>query len=112
MKIKPHQRINKQTDSDKLQGVIRNPFAFYFAIRRGFSGSIQTLAYLMWLSIWEETHQDGSTGESTKPCQSQIIRLGFNAIPNEMAVLYTLPIASYTDGWGTHAFSEGNRTQA
>ena len=29
MKIKPHQRINKQTDSDKLQGVIRNPFAFF-----------------------------------------------------------------------------------
>ena len=30
-------------DSDKLQGVIRNPFAFYFPIQRGFSGSIQTL---------------------------------------------------------------------
>ena len=44
----------------------------------------------MWLSMWEGTHQDGSTGESTKPCQSQIIRLGLNAIPNEMAVLYTL----------------------
>jgi hypothetical protein len=21
-----------------------------------------------------------------------------------------LPFASYTDGWGTHAFSDGNRT--
>ena len=49
----------------------------------------------MWLSMWEGTHQDGSTGESTKPCQSQIIRLGLNAIPNEMAVLYTLPYHSY-----------------
>ena len=47
MKIKPHQRINKQTDSDKLQGVIRNPFAFYFPIQRGFSRSIQTLASKM-----------------------------------------------------------------
>jgi hypothetical protein len=46
MKIKPHQRINKQTDSDKLQGVIRNPFAFYFPIQRGFSRSIQTLRTL------------------------------------------------------------------
>ena len=27
----------------KLQGVIRNPFAFYFQIQRGFSGPIQTL---------------------------------------------------------------------
>jgi len=29
--------------SDKLKGVIRNPFAFYFPIQRGFSGPIQTL---------------------------------------------------------------------
>ena len=36
------QRFN--VDSDKLQGVIRNPFAFYFPIQRGFIGSIQTLA--------------------------------------------------------------------
>ena len=35
--------VNQLIDSDKLQGVIRNPFAFYFAIQRGFSGSIQTL---------------------------------------------------------------------
>jgi hypothetical protein len=34
-----HQQIN----SDKLQGFIRNPFAFYFPIQRGFSGTIQTL---------------------------------------------------------------------
>ena len=33
----------EQIHSDKLQGVIRNPFAFYFAIQRGFSGPIQTL---------------------------------------------------------------------
>ena len=33
----------QQTISDKLQGVIRNPFVFYFPIQRGFSGSIQTL---------------------------------------------------------------------
>ena len=32
-------------DLDKLQGVILNPFAFYFPIQRGFSGPIQTLAY-------------------------------------------------------------------
>jgi hypothetical protein len=32
-------------DSDKLEGVIRNPFAFYFSIQRGFSGSIQTLPF-------------------------------------------------------------------
>ena len=30
-------------DSDELQGVIRNPFAFLFPIQWGFSGSIQTL---------------------------------------------------------------------
>ena len=34
----------QQIDSDKLQGVIRNPFAFYFPIQRGFSGSIQMLS--------------------------------------------------------------------
>ena len=34
-------------DSDKLQGVIQNPFAFYFPIQRGFSGAIQTLASKM-----------------------------------------------------------------
>jgi hypothetical protein len=32
-------------DSDKLQGIIRNPFAFCFPIQRGFSGSIQTLPF-------------------------------------------------------------------
>ena len=32
----------QQTNSERLQGVIRNPFAFYFPIQRGFSGSIQT----------------------------------------------------------------------
>jgi len=37
----------QQIDSDKLQGVIRNPFEFYFPIQRGFSGSIQTLP-LLW----------------------------------------------------------------
>ena len=31
--------------STKSQGVIRNPFAFYFPIQRGFSGSIQTLPF-------------------------------------------------------------------
>ena len=34
----------RQIDSDELQGVIQNPFAFYFPIQRGFSGPIQTLA--------------------------------------------------------------------
>jgi len=33
-------------DSDELQGVIRNPFAFLFPIQWGFSGSIQTLPYV------------------------------------------------------------------
>ena len=32
-------------NSDKLEGVIRNPIAFYFPIQRGFSGPIQTLGY-------------------------------------------------------------------
>ena len=27
------------------EGFIRNPFAFYFSIQRGFSGSIQTLPF-------------------------------------------------------------------
>jgi hypothetical protein len=31
--------------SDKLQGVIRNPFAFYFSIQWVFGGSIQTLRF-------------------------------------------------------------------
>ena len=35
--------MHEPTDSDKFQGVIRNPIAFYFPIQRGFSGSIQTL---------------------------------------------------------------------
>ena len=35
--------MNRQIISDKLQGAIRNPYAFYFPIQRGFSGSIQTL---------------------------------------------------------------------
>jgi len=35
----------RQIDSDELQGVIQNPFAFYFLILRGFIGSIQTLPY-------------------------------------------------------------------
>jgi len=39
--------MNKLVLSDKLQGVIRNPFAFYFPIQRGFSGSIQTLGIVM-----------------------------------------------------------------
>jgi len=34
---------NKQIVSDMSEGVIRNPFAFYFPIQRAFSGSIQTL---------------------------------------------------------------------
>ena len=29
----------QQIDSDKLQGVIRNPFVFYFPIQRALSGS-------------------------------------------------------------------------
>ena len=40
--------IQQLINSDKLQGVIRNPFAFYFPIQRGFSGSIQTLP-LHWI---------------------------------------------------------------
>ena len=30
-------------------------------------------------------HHDGSTGGPTQPCQCHSIRLGLNAIPNEMA---------------------------
>ena len=37
MDILQHQQIV----SDKLEGVIRNPFAFYFPIQWGFSESIQ-----------------------------------------------------------------------
>ena len=33
----------KQIVSDELQGVTRNPFAFYFPIQRVFSGPFQTL---------------------------------------------------------------------
>ena len=46
---------NKQNNSDRLQGVIRNPFAFYFPIQRGFSGSVQTLpsAYTSDLSVFD-----------------------------------------------------------
>jgi len=33
----------QQIGSDKLQGVIRKPSVFYFAIQRGFGGSMQTL---------------------------------------------------------------------
>jgi hypothetical protein len=36
---------HQQIESDKLQGVIRNPFAFYFPIQRGFSGPVRTLPY-------------------------------------------------------------------
>jgi len=31
--------------SDEFKGVIRNPFAFYFPIQRGFSGSLLTLPF-------------------------------------------------------------------
>jgi hypothetical protein len=34
-----------------LQGVIRKPFAFYFPIQRGFSGSVQTLRKQLKLSV-------------------------------------------------------------
>ena len=33
------------TDLDELQGVIRNPFVFYFPIQRGFSGPIQPVPF-------------------------------------------------------------------
>ena len=36
---------HEQIVSDKLQGVIRNPFAFYFLIQWGFGGPIQTLHF-------------------------------------------------------------------
>ena len=39
-------------------------------------------------------HDARLTGGPTKPCQSQIIRLGLNTIPNEMAIFYTLPSES------------------
>ena len=47
----------QQIVSDKLQGVIRNPFAFYFPIQRGFSGSVGTLplcpyANTSWLLVY------------------------------------------------------------
>ena len=35
--------MNKLVLSDKLQGVIRNPFAYYSPIQKGFSGWIQTV---------------------------------------------------------------------
>ncbi len=38
--------------SDKLQGVIRNPFVFYFPKQRGFSGSIQTLPLHSYVTKW------------------------------------------------------------
>ena len=37
--------MHEPTDSDKFQGVIRNPIAFYFPIQSGFSGPIQTLHF-------------------------------------------------------------------
>ena len=43
--------MNKVIDSDKLQGVIRNPFAFYFLIQRGYSGPIQTLPTVMEIGL-------------------------------------------------------------
>ena len=30
--------------------------------------------------------------------------------PFRLPVVAWVPFASYTDGWGTHAFSDGNRT--
>ena len=45
---------------------------------------------LMGLSMWAGLHQDRSAGKPTKPCQSQIIRLGLDVMPKEMAVFYTL----------------------
>ena len=47
----------QQIDSDKLEGIIRNPFAFYFPIQRGCSGPIQTLRFVLlnnfqtWITI-------------------------------------------------------------
>jgi len=38
---------HKQINSDKMEGNVRNPFAFYFLILRGFSGSCQTLPSLL-----------------------------------------------------------------
>ena len=35
---------HKQLDSDDLQGFIRNSFAHYFQIQRGFCGPIETLS--------------------------------------------------------------------
>ena len=35
----------KEYVKDKLEGVIQNPFAFYFPIQRGFSGSMLTLPF-------------------------------------------------------------------
>lgn len=40
---------HQQVGWEKLQGTIRNPFAFYFSIQRGFSGSIQTLPFALWI---------------------------------------------------------------
>ena len=33
--------VNQLSNSDELEGFIRNPFAFYFPIQRGFSGSYE-----------------------------------------------------------------------
>ena len=62
----------------------------------------------MWLSVWEGAHQDRSTGESTKPYQSQIIRLGLNTIPNEMAIFYTLGKMMPSSTTGEDDFHENN----
>ena len=43
---------NKQIVSDMSEGVIRNPFAFYFPIQRGFSGPILTLPFQQASHAW------------------------------------------------------------
>jgi len=43
MIIMNNEQYYRPINSDKPEGVIRNPFAFYFPIQRGFSGTIKTL---------------------------------------------------------------------
>ena len=41
MIIMNNEQYYRPINSDKPEGVIRNPFAFYFPIQRGFSGTIK-----------------------------------------------------------------------
>ena len=52
----------------KIQGFIRNPFAFYFLIQRGFSGPIQTLRLIT--EVMYGLVKDGNISALSLPCGS------------------------------------------